>query len=133
MVHNPARLARLLALSVVAWCSELGLFLVLMFSLGIAGTYPQALLIGSAANFATLLPSSPGYAGTFDAALSRAARDTLGISAGVAGAYDIIVHATLFLPVVIVGTLVLWRSRITFDQVTHTPETQYPAALSPRV
>ena len=132
MVHHPARLARLLALSVVAWCSELGLFLVLMFSLGIAGTYPQALLIGSAANFATLLPSSPGYAGTFDAALARAARDTLGISAGLAGAYDIIVHATLFLPVVVVGTLVLWRSRITFDQVTHTPETQYPAALSPR-
>ncbi len=131
VVHQPARLVRLLVLSLVAWCSELGLFFVLMFSLGIAGTYPRALLVGSAANFATLLPSSPGYAGTFDAALARAAQDSLGISAGLAGAYDIIVHATLFLPVVVVGTLVLWRSRITFDQVTHTPESRL-TAVSPR-
>ena len=125
LVHDPLRLLRLLVLSIVAWCSELGLFFALMFSLsGINGSYPQALLVGSAANFATLLPSSPGYAGTFDAALARVAEDGLGISAGLAGAYDIIVHATLFLPVVVLGTLVLWRSRLTFDQVTHAPETR---------
>jgi glycosyltransferase 2 family protein len=122
LVHSPGRLGRLLVLSVVAWCSELGLFFVLMISLGIAGTYPQALLVGSAANFATLLPSSPGYAGTFDAALTKVAQDGLNISAGLAGAYDIIVHATLFLPVVVVGTLVLWRSHISFDQLTHAPK-----------
>jgi uncharacterized protein (TIRG00374 family) len=122
LVHDPGRLARLLGLSLVAWCSELGLFFVLMLSLGIAGTYPQALLVGSAANFATLLPSSPGYAGTFDAALTKVAQDALNISAGLAGAYDIIVHATLFLPVVVVGTLVLWRSHISFDQLTHAPK-----------
>jgi glycosyltransferase 2 family protein len=102
---------------------------VLMFSVGIVGSYPRALLVGAAANFATLLPSSPGYAGTFDAALTRVAQDALSISTGLAGAYDIVVHATLFLPVVIVGTLMLWRSRITFDQVTHSPapaaDTQY--------
>jgi uncharacterized protein (TIRG00374 family) len=123
LVHDPGRLARLLVLSLVAWCSELGLFFVLMVSLGIAGTYPHALLVGSAANFATLLPSSPGYAGTFDAALTKVAQDGLNISAGLAGAYDIIVHATLFLPVVLVGTLVLWRSHISFDQLTHAPNT----------
>ena len=126
LVHDPVRLLRLLGLSLVAWCAELGLFFVLMFSLGIAGSYPQALLVGSAANFATLLPSSPGYAGTFDAALTKVAQDALSISAGLAGAYDIIVHATLFLPVVVVGTLVLWRSHVSFGQLTHAPK---PAAL----
>jgi glycosyltransferase 2 family protein len=126
LVHDPGRLARLLGLSLVAWCAELGLFFVLLFSLGITGSYPQALLVGSAANFATLLPSSPGYAGTFDAALTKVAQDALDISAGLAGAYDIIVHATLFLPVVVVGTLVLWRSHVSFGQITHAPK---PAAL----
>jgi uncharacterized protein (TIRG00374 family) len=129
VVHDTALLARLVGLSLVAWCCELGLFYVLMLSVGIGGSYPRALLVGSAANFATLLPSSPGYAGTFDAALTRTAQDALNISAGLAGAYDIIVHATLFLPVVVVGTLVLWRSRITFGQLTHSPapaaDTQY--------
>lgn len=122
VVHDAGRLVRLVGLSLVAWCCELGLFFVLMISLGITTSYPSALLIGSAANFATLLPSSPGYAGTFDAALIAAAQDALHISAGMAAAYDVIVHATLILPVVIVGTLVLWRSRITFDQVTHSPK-----------
>jgi uncharacterized protein (TIRG00374 family) len=122
LVHDPSRLVRLLGLSVVAWCFELGLFFVLMISLGIIGSYPQALLVGSAANFATLLPSSPGYAGTFDAALTKVATDAMDLSAGLAGAYDILVHATLFLPVVVVGTLVLWRSHLSFNQVTHTPQ-----------
>jgi uncharacterized membrane protein YbhN (UPF0104 family) len=131
VVHDTARLARLVGLSLVAWCCELGLFYVLMFSVGVAGNYPRALLVGASANFATLLPSSPGYAGTFDAALMRVAQDGLGLSAGLAGAYDIVVHATLFLPVVLVGTLVLWRSRITFDQVTQSPASVADTPYSP--
>ncbi len=134
LVHDPLRLGRLLALSLVAWCSELGLFYVLMFSVSIIGSYPKALLVGSAANFATLLPSSPGYAGTFDGALIRVAQDGLNVSAGVATAYDIVIRAALFLPVVLVGTLVLWRSHMTFNQITHAPqaapETAYPAVSS---
>jgi uncharacterized protein (TIRG00374 family) len=134
LVHSPGRLVGLLVLSLVAWGFELGLFFVLMFSVGVLGSYPQALLVGAAANFATLLPSSPGYAGTFDAALTKVAQDGLGISAGLAGAYDIVVHACLFLPVVLVGTLVLWRSRVTFGQISNArkppADTKFTAASS---
>lgn len=120
-VHDPMRLTRLFGLSLLAWGFELGLFFVLLLSLGIPGSYPLALLIGSAANFATLVPSSPGYVGTFDGVLIGVLRDTAGIAAGQAAAYDVVVHAALFLPVVVVGTLVLWRSHMTFDQITHAP------------
>jgi uncharacterized protein (TIRG00374 family) len=130
LVHDPLLLARVLALSLLVWCFELGLFFVLMFSLSIPGSYPQALLVGSSANFATLLPSSPGYAGTFDAALTRVAQDTLGISAGLAGAYDIIVRAALFLPVVAVGTLVLWRTNVTFGQIAQAPRSAADSGLA---
>src|SRR5439155_251440 len=64
-------------------------------------------------------PSSPGYVGTFDGVLINVLHDAAGIAAGQAAAYDVVVHATLFLPVVLVGTLVLWRSHVTFDQITH--------------
>ena len=47
--------------------------------------------------------------------------DVTGVAAGQAAAYDVVVHAALFLPVVVVGTLVLWRSHVTFDQITHAP------------
>jgi hypothetical protein len=40
----------------------------------------------------------------------------------VAGAYALVVHATLFLPVIILGTLVLWRSHMTFRQITHADD-----------
>ena len=72
--------------------------------------------------------SSPGYVGTFDGALITVLRDTAGIAAGPATAYAIVVHATLFLPVVILGLLVLWRSRMTVAQITHTPEPSTAAA-----
>src|SRR5207248_7126179 len=100
---------------------ELGLFFVLLLSLGLPGSYPLALLVGSASNFATLVPSSPGYVGTFDGVLINVLRDSAGIAAGQAAAYDVVVHTALFLPVVVVGTLVLWRSHMTFDQITHAP------------
>ena len=87
-------------------------------------SYPLALLVGSAANFATLVPSSPGYAGTFDGVvinvLQRRGRHRRRARRL---AYDLVVHyATLFLPVVVVGTLVLWRSHMSFGQITHAPE-----------
>lgn len=122
LVHSPVRLARLLGLSLLAWCLELGLFFVLLLSLRLPASYPLALLVGSSANFATLVPSSPGYAGTFDGVLIKALQDVAGIASGPAAAYDLVVHATLFLPVVVVGTLVLWRAHMTFGQITHTAD-----------
>jgi hypothetical protein len=41
------------------------------------------------------------------------------------------VHATLFLPVVVVGTLVLWRSHMSFTQITHAPDRTAAGAESP--
>jgi uncharacterized protein (TIRG00374 family) len=129
LVHDPLRLARLLGLSLLAWCLELGLFFVLLLSFGLPASYPLALLVGSAANFATLVPSSPGYVGTFDGVLVNVLGDVAGIPAGQALAYDVVVHAALFLPVVLVGTLVLWRSHVTINQLTHTPA---PVPPTPR-
>ncbi|HEX8968351.1 MAG TPA: lysylphosphatidylglycerol synthase transmembrane domain-containing protein [Chloroflexota bacterium] len=130
LVHAPGRLGRLLGLSLLAWCSELGLFFVLLVSFGLPASYPLALLVGSAANFATLIPSSPGYVGTFDGVLVNVLRDTAGVAAGQALAYDLVVHAALFLPVVLVGTLVLWRSHVSLDQITHATRPAPEAGLA---
>ena len=136
LVHDPVRLTRVLGLSLLAWCFELGLFYMLLLSFRLPASYPLALLVGSSANFATLVPSSPGYAGTFDGVLTKVLGDVAGIAAGQAFAYDVVVHATLFLPVVVVGTLVLWRSHVSIDQITHAPkadstaETQYSTVSS---
>jgi uncharacterized protein (TIRG00374 family) len=122
LVRGAGRLVRLLGLSLAAWCFELGLFFVMLRGFGLPGSYPLALLVGSAANFATLVPSSPGYVGTFDSVLVKVLNDTAGVPAGLATAYAFGVHAALFFPVVVLGTLLLWRSHLTFDQIVHAPE-----------
>jgi uncharacterized protein (TIRG00374 family) len=132
LVHDPTRLLRVLGLSVLAWCFELGLFFVLLIAFGLPGSYPLALLVGSAGNFATLIPSSPGYAGTFDAAVITVLQSPeVGIPAFQATAYDFAVHMTLLVPVTIVGTLVLWRSHVTFGQITHASVPLSAEASSP--
>jgi glycosyltransferase 2 family protein len=123
LVHSPARLVRLIGLSLAAWCIELGVFLVLLIAFRVSESYPLALLVGSAANFATIVPSSPGYAGTFDLALSTVLQSVAGVDSVKATAYDLVVHyAVLYIPVVVLGTLVLWRSHMTFTQITQAPE-----------
>ena len=121
LVHDPGRLARVLGLSLLAWCFELGLFFVLLVAFGLPSSYPLALLVGSAGNFATLIPSSPGYAGTFDAAVITVLQSPeVGVPSFLATAYDFAVHMTLLVPVTVVGALVLWRSHVTFGQITHS-------------
>jgi hypothetical protein len=125
VLRGGSRLAKVVALSLVAWCCELSLFLVLLPALHITPSMPMvplAFLAGSASNFATLVPSSPGYVGTFDGALSKVLHDTANIDLGQATAYAFVVHATLIVPVVILGLLILWRSHMTFTQITHAPE-----------
>jgi glycosyltransferase 2 family protein len=128
LVHSAGRLVRLLALSLLAWCLELGLFFVMLVSFRLPASYPLALLVGSAANFATLVPSSPGYAGTFDAVLIKVLQDVASIGAVPAFSYDVVVHwVVLYIPVVVVGTLVLWRSHMSFRQITHAPDRLAPS------
>ena len=57
-------------LSILCWVAELGLYFFLALSLGL-----EAEMLGLAAgmviaNLATVLPSPPGYVGTFDIALA---------------------------------------------------------------
>jgi uncharacterized protein (TIRG00374 family) len=123
LVHSPGLLLRLIGLSLSAWCFELGLFYVVLVSFRVTPSYPLALLVGSAANFATLIPSGPGYAGTFDLTLIKVTQDLVaGMDPGRAVAFDLVIHAALFVPVVIVGTLVLWSSHMSFRQITQTPD-----------
>ena len=139
LVHDPARLVRVLGLSLLAWCFELGLFFALLGAFRLPLRYPLALLVGSAANFATLIPSSPGYAGTFDAAVIKVLQSPeVGIADVQATAYDLAVHMTLIVPVVVLGMMVLWRSHLTFGQITHAAEpvaelsTSSPSVVSTR-
>jgi glycosyltransferase 2 family protein len=69
----------------------------------------QALVLS---NLSTLLPSSPGYVGTFDYA-AKLALTSHGVTATVAGFYALLVHALVWLPITFAGGLAFLALRYT--------------------
>ena len=119
IVRGLPMLVRLAALSLIAWLFELTMFWVVMQALPMPESWSLALLGGAAANFATLVPSSPGYVGTFHAALSQVLVDSMDVTRNIATAYAIVVHATMYFPIIFVGVVILWRANIGIGQVAH--------------
>lgn len=105
-------------LSILCWIAELGLYYFLMLALKFQASV-FALTAGMViANLVTILPSLPGYVGTFDVALKTALTESFGIEDAVAGAYTILTHAVLLLPVVIVGLVLLAWEDLSFQALT---------------
>jgi uncharacterized protein (TIRG00374 family) len=120
-VRDFASVVRLLGWSMIAWLLEAGMYLIIMFGFGIPGGVPAALMGTAVANLATLIPSSPGYVGTFDVVLKEMLEKGFGASAGNAAAYTLAVHAMLIVPVVLAGLYFLWRENLTLPELGRRP------------
>jgi uncharacterized protein (TIRG00374 family) len=110
LLRRPALAARLLASSVVAWLLEGTVFACVAWSLGIAAHPIAPWLSLAAGTLATLIPSSPGYVGTFDyfASLGLRASGTLPADAA---AFALLTHLVLWLPVTVAGLMALLFGR----------------------
>lgn len=104
-------MSSLLAWSCLIWLAEGGVYWLLAQGLP-ALTVPEsswlALPVGT---LATLIPSTPGYVGTFDY-FTMQAMLVLGNGAAAAGAYALLVHALLWLPVTMLGGAYLLLSPV---------------------
>jgi glycosyltransferase 2 family protein len=106
LLRSPPRALRLLGLSMLAWILEGAVFACVAWSLHIQVPWPAPWLSLGSGTLATLLPSSPGYVGTFDyfASLGLTA---YGASPAAAAAFALLAHLMLWLPVTIGGFLAL--------------------------
>jgi glycosyltransferase 2 family protein len=106
LMRSPARALQLLAMSLVAWGFEGGMYasVASALSTGAAPLAPWFAL--STGTLATLLPSSPGYVGTFDF-FAMLGLTAYGAAAAKAGAFALLVHLILWVPVTVVGGLLL--------------------------
>jgi uncharacterized protein (TIRG00374 family) len=110
-------LPALAGLAIVGWLLQFGVFYLLMLAFPLAASLPMAVVSGGVANFATLLPSAPGFVGTFDAALIKLLMDVQGAPPEFAAAYALVVHTVLVVPIVLVAMVILWRSNLSFTDV----------------
>ncbi len=107
-----------MVLSVGAWVLEAGMYFILMFSFSFTPRFSAAFLGTAVANLAAMVPSSPGYVGTFDWGLSKALEVTYRVDPSEALAYTGLVHAALIVPVVLLGLLFLWREGLSLKRLT---------------
>ena len=106
-------LALVAATSVIAWGFEAATYWAVAQGFGpplaTAMTPVGALLTTAIANLATLVPSGPGYVGTFEAGVLLAVNGALGIGRGLALSYAVLLHALLWAPVTVWGAIEWWR------------------------
>lgn len=109
--------ASVLISSIVVWLLEAGVYIAVgrAFRLD-AG--PQAYLLALAvANLGTMIPSSPGYVGTFDALVQRSLA-FFGVGDAMALAYAFLLHLTIWLPPTLIGLFYVFRYNVALTRLT---------------
>lgn len=105
-LSRPAFLLKVTVLSLFAWLFEAGIFYAVGQSLGVAASPEAALLAMSVGTLSTIIPSSPGYVGTFHYFTARVVSG-FGAGQASAAAFAILVHAILWLATTATGFLLL--------------------------
>jgi glycosyltransferase 2 family protein len=112
--------------SITAWLFEASMYLVIAIGFGLEVGIAAILLVTAVANLATLIPSSPGYVGPFEAGVLLALVGAIGIQRELALSFAIVVHAALYLPVTLWGLGYWWRESFSwrdFRRLTAEEET----------
>ena len=120
--------ATVAVLSVIAWLMEATMYYILMFSFPFNAQYIASILGTAVANLGTMVPSSPGYVGTFDLPLSAVMVGTFDINPYIAASYTLLVHAVLVLPVVLLGLFFVWKDGLSLAKLTSREGYQQPIA-----
>jgi len=110
LIRSPARALQLLSLSLLAWLLEGAMYACVAWALHVGGSHIAPWFAAATGTLATLIPSSPGYVGTFDyfAILGLTA---FGARRAAATAFAMAVHLMLWLPVTLAGAAFLITPR----------------------
>lgn len=100
-------LLTIMCLAAIIWIAEAGLFYFVMLGAGLELDFTTTVFVMSVTTLSTLVPSSPGYVGTFHLAAFTALTST-GINAAEAASASIMIHIALWLPTTLVGIFAMW-------------------------
>lgn len=126
-LRQPSAALRSVSLSLVVWLLESGLFLALLPALGLAPSWPVALLAMTVTNLGILVPSSPGFIGTFHF-FCQQALTAVGVGATTALVFAVLVHAAFFVPVTLWGVAILAQLGLGWGSTVSALASARPAA-----
>ncbi len=106
VASRPRTMTGAIILSLAAWTASTITFLAGGQAVGIELTVAQGALIGSGVALASIVPSGPGYVGTFELT-TVAIADALGIDRDAAFAMALLIHATILVVTSIGGVVAI--------------------------
>jgi uncharacterized protein (TIRG00374 family) len=128
-LRRPDDAARVLALSVVVWLLEAGMFLALLPAFGVRAAIGTALLAMTITNLGILVPSSPGFIGAFHFFCMKALV-AVGVAEAVAFGYAALVHLSFYVPITAWGLVVLLGYGVSVGETVARARGAEPLALT---
>lgn len=114
-------LGLIFVISIGIWLTETAVYWCMMQGFPLRVPFHALMLMSGAANLATIIPSSPGYVGTFDVPGIRVL-EGFGVERETATGYTLVLHAALWLPITCLGFYYLWRESISWRDLVATAE-----------
>jgi uncharacterized protein (TIRG00374 family) len=127
VVRGGWHLVPILALSVVAWSIQAVAIWFVFLALHLKLSLGAAFFLIAVQAFGVMIPSSPGFIGTFHAA-SILALVALGVGREMALSASIVMHLLFFIPVIITGLVYLWVENMSFHEITYAKGREAPLA-----
>lgn len=115
-LRSPARLAAVIAWSLVIWTVNALSFHAMAPAFGIDVGFAGAVLVQSAIVFGITVPSSPGFVGVFEAAIVVSLA-LYAVPQDQAFAYAVTYHAATFIPITVLGLWSAWRTGLGWKDV----------------
>lgn len=104
-MKSPRLLGRVLTMSILIWLLEGMMFVMLAGAMNVSSPFLVGYFALAIINFGILVPSTPGYVGTFEAC-SILAFITLGLNNSTGLAFGILSHSAQFLPLTALGIVI---------------------------
>jgi glycosyltransferase 2 family protein len=108
VLQNGRLLALVLGTSVAAWFFEGCMYFLISVGFNLGVGLPAFFLTLAIVNLGTMIPSSPGYVGTFQG-LTVFALGIMGVNQADALGYSVVLHAAVLIPVTVLGFYFLGR------------------------
>jgi hypothetical protein len=105
--------AMIFVTSVVVWLAETGKYWFVMQAFDFEVSFFVLMLMNGVVNLFTTIPSAPGYIGTFDEPGIEILK-AFGVNANIAGAYTLVLHGALWLPITLLGAFYMSRESLSW-------------------
>jgi uncharacterized protein (TIRG00374 family) len=116
-LKSPLDVMAVLGTSLLIWLIEAGMFYLIAIGFGLELNLAQTAVISLVAGLSTLIPSGPGYVGTFEFFFVQSTV-LFGIDRNVAVSYAFLTHFAQWLPITLLGFYYAWKMNISVTKLS---------------